>query len=297
MSVAIVSCHELEEAYGLEATAESFLSHGIDVIVGYDRGVPDHHRDVISRLKSSYGDRLSVEISNSVGIGANRDYLARRVVDAGYRYMIQSDCHVKLVRFSDPRDNAVFYNYAVSDSEFADAEKYADKKVVFIGTIPDILDIRSVVFVYKAERIFFFNEPVFEVRVDLLRQLMDIQSGHIYLLKGYGYEVADLMLSLSRLGHFFRVYDNLYAHRINTGSEDRWVRRWDPLQLELYSLNLSLFEYKHDFPRKYFSEGMRSKYRDLFDIADQFNKHAKYSLTDIYDIIIRDIVERRTITS
>jgi hypothetical protein len=211
----------------------------------------------------------------------------------GYSYVVQSDCHVEINHKPVPV-NSIYRHVPVDDEEFVSGFERAGKPIYY-GTIHNFNDIRSVRFVWRADELPYFGEPVFVVDSRDLRLVADHQCGYIYLLPGYSHEVADVMLSISRLrGEWFMCIDTvLYRHRINKGNEDRWKKRWDQQQLELFHANLTIYEAKHGFPKKYYSEKLAEKYRDRIECGVMLSNSAKVSAKEVFDEDERRIREKR----
>ena len=289
-TVVCISCHALEEPYAVETTIRSALNMGYDVIVGYDGKVPDSHKSVLSRYK------VTVAVSGEEGIGNNRNMLAHIAVELGYRVFIQSDCHVMFIpRSGKPVGNNVFLMFPVEEKQLLIADKLASKAFMYIGTVHEYDDIRKIRFIGKESRfVYFFGEPIFSIETLILRHIADIQSGYIYLLPGYGYEVADIMLTAARMGYVFTKSDAfVYAHRINKGGEKRWKDRWSREQMLMFHANMYIYSVKHGFRSPVYYREIESRYRERIEIAKQVNK-SLIPTKKIFDMM-NDAVRREDI--
>lgn len=267
--VVCVSCHVLEEPYAVETTIKSALGTGYDVIVGYDRKVPDSHKDILSKYK------VIVAVSGEEGIGNNRNMLAHMAIELGYDVFIQSDCHVAFIpRSGKPVGNNVFLMFPVEEKQLLIADKLVNRAFMYIGTVHEYSDIRKIRFIGRETKyVYFFGEPVFSIRTSVLRRIADIQSGYIYLLPGYGYEVADVMLTAARMGYVFTKSDAfVYAHRVNKGKERRWRERWTPEQMVMFHANMYIYSVKHGFRPPVFYKEIENKYRERIEIARYANE-------------------------
>jgi len=292
--VVCISCHELEEDYALRVTAESALEAGFDVIIGYDYFIPPHHIDVIRIIEAKYPkDRIHIVSVRASGIGNNRNALAHKAIELGYDIFIQSDCHVKFIKKSDKLsiENNVFEHFPVEGEQLIVAELLEPVAFKYIGTVHERSNIRKIHFVSRESKwVYFHSEPVFAVETKILRKIADIQAGYIYLLPGYGYEVSDVMLTAARLGYKFYVYRGLtYAHRVNKGNEDRWVKRWDSEQLLMFHANMYIYTVKHGFPHVVYYEELERRYKDRIEIARHANESLPLAAQQIFDMIDNDI--------
>jgi len=289
-SVVCISCHELEEEYALEVTVESALESGFDVIVGYDFRIPDKHKDILNRYPKN---RVHVVVAGLRGIGNNRNVLAHKAIELGYDVFIQSDCHVKFV----PEDknlsisNNVFEHFPVEGEQLKVAELIEPFAFKYIGTIHERNNIRKIHFIGRESRwVYFHGEPVFAIETKILKRMADLQSGYIYLLPGYGYEVADVMLTVARLGYRFHTNRSLvYAHRINKENESRWVRRWDSEQMLMFHANMYIYTTKHGFPHVVYYDEIEKRFKDRIEIAKHVNELLPLTAQQIFDMMEKDI--------
>ncbi len=291
-AVICISCHELEEDYALKVTVETALEAGFDVIVGYDNFIPFTHADILRRYPK---DRVHVVVTMTRGIGNNRNMLAHKAIEFGYDVFIQSDCHVAFIVKETPLQisNNVFEHFPVEGKALLNARAIEPVAFKYIGTVHDRHDIRKIRFIGRESKwIYFHGEPVFAVETKILRRIADLQSGFIYLLPGYGYEVTDIMLTISRLGYRFDVNRSLvYAHRINKGHEDRWSRRWDREQLMMFHANMYIYSIKHGFTSPVYYKEIEEKFKDRIAIARYVNEFLPLSAQRIFDLMEKDIKE------
>jgi len=292
--VTCISCHELEEPWALEVTARTALEAGFDIMIGYDRRVPENHREVIDGLRNRFGkDRIHIVVVHDIGVGNNRDALATMAIDLGYDIYMQSDCHVAFLLRQEPLQigNNVFEHFPVEGKQLLNARTLEPIAFKYIGTVHDRSDIRKIRFIGRESKwVYFHGEPVFAVEVGLLRKVADLQGGYIYLLPGYGYEVTDVMLTVARLGYRFDVNRNLvYAHRINKGHEDRWSKRWDREQLMMFHANMYIYSVKHGFTSPVYYKEIGERFRDRIEIARYVNEVLPLSAQQIFEMMERDI--------
>jgi len=288
-TVVCISCHVLEEPYAVETTVRSALNMGYDVIVGYDKRMPDSHKNVLNKYK------VTVAVSGEEGIGNNRNMLAHMAVELGYRVFIQSDCHVMFIpRSGKPVGNNVFLMFPVEEKQLLVADKLAGKAFMYIGTVHDYNDIRKIRFVGKESKyVYFFGEPVFSIETSVLKRIADIQSGYIYLLPGYGYEVADVMLTAARMGYVFTKSDAfIYAHRINKGKERRWKGRWTREQMLMFHANIYIYSAKHGFKSPVYYKELEERFKERIEIAKRVNEELPMPAKRVFDLM-KEAVRRR----
>jgi len=281
-TVVCISCHALEEPYAVETTIRSALSMGYDVIVGYDLRIPDNHRDILNKYK------VTIAVSGEEGIGNNRNMLAHMAVELGYRMFIQSDCHVMFIPWSGkPVGNNVFLMFPVVEKQLLVADKLVDSAFMYIGTVHGYDDIRKIRFIGKESKyVYFFGEPVFSIETSILRRIADIQSGYIYLLPGYGYEVADVMLTAARMGYVFMKSDAfIYAHRINKGKEERWRERWTREQMLMFHANMYIYSVKHGFRTPVYYKELEERFKERIEIAKRVNEELSIPTKKIFELM------------
>ena len=284
--VVCISCHALEEPYAVETTIRSALDMGYDVIVGYDRKVPDNHRNVLDRYP------VTVAVSSEEGIGNNRNMLAHMAIELGYGVFVQSDCHVKFIREGEGGiGNNVFLMFPVVEKELVHAERLKDRAIKYIGTVHGYENIRKIHFVGRETKyVYFFGEPVFSIKTSILGRIADMQSGYIYLLPGYGYEVADVMLTAARMGYVFTKSDTfIYAHRVNKGKEKRWKDRWSREQMLMFHANMYIYSVKHGFKPPVYYKEIEDRYRERIEIARQVNEELPMPTKRVFDLMERAV--------
>lgn len=294
MNVAtVIAAHHLEISKHLKITIESYYRWNVLPILVFDKLSPEVV-EFIKILKKEKIDlppvaTVSWVTSGGIGVGHARDVGLRHAVELGFDCIINSDSHVVMMRDPRPACASAFesgFSFIPHLTSPFDKFPQPSNAPQFYSVI-HTLDLNQYADVYWCKFKPCGYDPVIVFSANALKKLMDAQSDKLIIGRGFGAELHDITMSLTRLGFYGACNPSvLYIHRVSTGEEEFWRKRWNQQQLDLFMESMGVYLLKH-VPEPYrsrskYSPGLKRVQPWQKELINQFNKVAVKSALDAY---------------
>jgi hypothetical protein len=282
----VLAVHHLESPRAVKITVDSFLQQGAVPVFVFDKLSPEVRR-YMDTLRGHGIHLIPIGgftwISTAFyGLGAARDAGFRHAMELGFDCVVSSDTHVLLLGdLNRLCADALAHGAAQGlrlDSPFSAWPRVGPEARPWYGPVFSI-SLRNRVDVFDCRLKPWSYEPLMAFSSSALRRLADLQEGRVILGRGFGAELPDLSMSLSRLGYDVACTPVAYVHRYSTGSEEFWRGRWDELQYRLWAESFGVYLVKH-VPERYRERSPYAGFEKYvapwqLEIAKRFNEVAR----------------------
>ncbi|MGC9119558.1 MAG: glycosyltransferase family A protein [Thermoproteus sp.] len=291
MKIAVaVPAHALELPSALRTTTASFKAQGADVYI-----VVDDPQTYLKFVRYVGDLRPMWLITQQAGVGAARNYGLAHLASSGYDCVLTADSHVRLLDSLDVlcRDALAYgatqgWRIDATHQQLVSGTIPSDKKPWF-GRMYSVT-LSKYVEVFDCVHKPWSYEPLTAYSATALKHLMKAQSGYVIIGRGFGAELSELTMSLSRLGYKVACSHVRYLHRFSKGDEPFWRDRWSDEQNRLFKESFGVYVAKHIPPEAQ----QRSPYYPFlkevktwqWPLIEEFNRSARYSTVFVYELFL-----------
>lgn len=294
MKAVVLAVHRLESPRALNITVSSFLRYGVVPIFVFDK-LSSELTNYMSELRRNGIDFVPISgfrwlTTQYFGVGMARDVGIRHAYELGFDCIIISDTHVKLLEDPSPLCREGLWQGMRIDAPFSSFPNPPPNARPWFGRMYSV-DLSRYVEVYDCTYKPWSYEPLSAISRSAVKALMDAKSGLVIVGRGFGAELAELSMSVARLGFPVGCVKVGYIHRVSSGDEDFWKKRWDETQLQLWRESFGVYMLMH-VPKERWRTSPYLGFDRYVDpvrakIAIQFNDVAKLTTYDVYNAFIR----------
>jgi hypothetical protein len=299
---AVVPVIHHEQPRALAITLRSLLRAGFVPVVVFDRLGAEVVR-LVSGLRGEGVELVPVHgttwiSSGDVGVGQARDAGFRHAVELGFDCIATADSHVYLLDSAGALCSAALEHGGAQGTRI-DAPFWqwphsgwgppwhGRMYSVSLTRHVDVMSCRVKPWSY---------EPLLAFSARALRDLMDAQHGRVVVGRGFGAELADVTVSISRLGYRVACSPVRYVHRASGGEEEFWRARWrSPLQVRYWRESFGAYVLKHvpDWVPTPYREFARALEPWQVAACEEFRRRARRDIFSVYAEFIASAPEVR----